>query len=35
MRSFTPVAMDGYEFVSKMTDEYTKWTAVYLLTNKS
>ena len=32
---FTPVAIGGYRYVSKITDEYTKWTAVYLLTNKN
>ena len=32
---FTPVATGDYKYVSKITDEYTKWTAVYLLTNKN
>ena len=32
---FTPVAIGGYKYVSKITGEYTKWTAVYLLTNKN
>ena len=31
---FTPVAIGGYKYVSKITDEYTEWTAVSLLTNK-
>ena len=35
MGPFTPVATGGYTYVSKITDEYTKWTAVYLLTNKN
>ena len=34
MGPFTPVAIGGYKYVSKITDEYTKWTTVYLLTNK-
>ena len=32
---FTPVTIGGYKYVSKVTDAYTKWTAVYLLTNKN
>ena len=32
MGPFTPVAVGGYTYVSKVTDEYTKWTAVYLST---
>ena len=35
MGPFTPVAIGGYKYVSKITDECTKWTAVYLLTNKN
>ena len=35
MGPFTPVAISGYKFVSKITDEYTNETAVYLLTNKN
>ena len=35
MEPFTPVTIGGYKYVSKITDEYTKWTAVYLLTNKN
>ena len=35
MGPFTPVAIDDYTSVSKITDEYTKWTAVYLLTSKN
>ena len=35
MGPFTLAAMGGYKCVSKITDGYTKWTAVYLLTNKN
>ena len=35
MGSFTPVAIDGYTYATNITDEHTKWTAVYLLTNKN
>ena len=35
MRPFKPVAIGGYKYASKVTDECTKWTAVYLLTNKN
>ena len=35
MGLLTPVALGGYKCVSKVTDECTKWTAVYLLTNKN
>ena len=35
MGPFTPVAISEYTYVSKVTDEYTKWTAVYLLANKN
>ena len=35
MGPFTPVAIGCYKCVSKITDDYTKWTAVYLLTNKN
>ena len=35
MGPFTPVAIGSYKYVSKITDEYTKWTAIYLLTNKN
>ena len=34
MGHFTPVAIGDYKYVSNITDEYTRWTAVYLLTNK-
>ena len=34
MGPFTPVAIGDYKYVSKITDEYTKRTAFYLLTNK-
>ena len=32
--SFTPVAIGGYKYVSKITDEYIKCTAVFLSSNK-
>ena len=35
MGPFTPAAIGDYRYVSKITAEYTKWTAVYLLTNKN
>ena len=35
MGPFAPVAIGGYKYASKITDEYTKWAAVYLLTNKN
>ena len=35
MEPFTPVAIGGYNYVSRITDEYTKWTVVYLLTAKN
>ena len=35
MGLFTPVVIGGYRYISKITNEYTKWTAVYLLTNKN
>ena len=35
MGLFTSVAISDYTYVSKVTDEYTKWTAVYLLANKN
>ena len=35
MGPFTPVAIGGYKYIGKITDEYTKWTAVYLVTNKN
>ena len=31
MSPFKPAARGGYEYVSKITDQFTKWTAVYLL----
>ena len=34
MGLFDPVACEGYEYVSKITDQFTKWTAVYLLCTK-
>ena len=35
MGPFTPVAIGGYKYVSKITEEYTKWTAVYSSTNEN
>ncbi|CAM9185477.1 unnamed protein product [Ascophyllum nodosum] len=35
MGSFAPVAIGVYKYVSKGTDEYTMWTAVYLLASKN
>ena len=32
---FTPVVKGGYKYVSKVADEFTEWTAVYLLTSKN
>ena len=34
MDPFKPAACEGYEYVSKITDQFTKWTAVYLLCTK-
>ena len=34
MGPFTPTAHGEYKFVSKITDQFTKWTAVYLLRSK-
>ena len=31
----TPVAVGGYKYVSKVSDEYTEWTGIYLLTDNS
>ena len=35
MGPFKPSAREGYEYVSKITDQFTKWTAVYLLCTKN
>ena len=35
MGPFTPEAYGGFKYVSKITDQFTRWTAVYLLENKS
>ena len=35
MGPFTPEAYGGFKYVSNITDQFTKWTAVYLLENKS
>ena len=34
MSSFKPAARRGYEYVIKITDQFTKWTAVYLFCTK-
>ena len=34
MGPFKPTAHSGYKFVSKITDQFTKWTAVYLICSK-
>ena len=34
MGLFKPAARGGYEYVSKITDQFTKWIAVYLLCTK-
>ena len=34
MSSFRPAARGGYEYVSRITNQFTKWTAVYLLCPK-
>ena len=35
MRPFTPGAKGDYKYVSKVADEYTKWTTVNLLTDRN
>ena len=35
MGSFKPTVRGGYDYVSKITDQFTKWTAVYLLCIKN
>ena len=35
MDPFTPEAYGGFKYVSKITDQFTRWTGVYLLENKS
>ena len=35
MGPFTPEACGGFKYVSKIVDQFTRWTAVYLLENKS
>ena len=35
MGPFTPEAYGGFKYVSKITDQFTRWTAVYLLEKKS
>ena len=34
MGQFTPEALGGYKYVSKMSDEHTRWTEIYLLKSK-
>ena len=34
MGQFTPEALGGYEYVSKIYDEHTRWTEIYLLKSK-
>ena len=35
MSPFTPEAYGGFKYVSKITHHFTRWTAVYMLENKS
>ena len=35
MGPFTPEAYEGFKYVSKITDQFTRWTAVYVLENKT
>ena len=35
MGPFPPEAYRGFKYVSKITDQFTRWTAVYLLESKS
>ena len=35
MRPFTPGAYEGFQCESKITNQFTKWTTVYLLANKN
>ena len=35
MGPFTPEAHGGFKYVNNITDQFTRWTAVYLLENKS
>ena len=35
MGPFTPEAYGDFKYVSKTTDQFTRWTAVYLLDNKN
>ena len=34
MGKFTPEALGGYKYVSKISDEHTRWTEIYLLKSK-
>ena len=35
MGPFMSVVIGGYKYAREITDEYTKWAAVYLLTTKN
>ena len=35
MGQFTPEAPGGYKYVSKISDEHTRWTEIYLLKSKT
>lgn len=35
MGSIIPEALRGYKYVSKISDEHTKWTETYLLKSKN
>ena len=34
MGPLIPEALGGYEYITKISDEYTKWTETYLLNSK-
>ncbi|CAM9730603.1 unnamed protein product, partial [Ascophyllum nodosum] len=34
MAQFTPEVLGGYKYVSKISDENTRWTEIYLLKSK-
>ena len=34
IRSFTPIVHGGYKYVSRITDQFSRWAAVYLLGSK-
>ena len=35
MGQYTPEALVGYKYVSKISDEHTRWTEIYLLKSKN